>query len=70
MISALSGVNRNTQFMLAIKPDRVVITTGETQIEAMKVLIGLDGGRLSSDNAYQAIIHPSSAAIVNKNQIP
>jgi stage II sporulation protein GA (sporulation sigma-E factor processing peptidase) len=53
------GVNRNTQFMLAIKPDRVVITTGETQIEAMKVLIGLDGGRLSSDNAYQAIIHPS-----------
>jgi stage II sporulation protein GA (sporulation sigma-E factor processing peptidase) len=53
------GVNRNTQFMLAIKPDRVVITTGDTQIEAMKVLIGLDGGRLSSDNAYQAIIHPS-----------
>ena len=53
------GVNRNTQFMLAIKPDRVVITTDGKQIEASKVLIGLDGGRLSSDNAYQAIIHPS-----------
>ncbi|MDO3678137.1 sigma-E processing peptidase SpoIIGA [Paenibacillus ehimensis] len=53
------GVNRNTQFMLALKPDRVVITTGSGQIEANKVLIGLDGGRLSSDNAYQAIIHPS-----------
>ncbi|TVY09589.1 sigma-E processing peptidase SpoIIGA [Paenibacillus cremeus] len=53
------GVNRNTQFMLAIKPDRVVITTEGKQVEASKVLIGLDGGRLSSDNAYQAIIHPS-----------
>lgn len=53
------GVNRSTQFMLALKPDRVVITTDSGQIEAVKVLIGLDGGRLSSDNAYQAIIHPS-----------
>lgn len=53
------GVNRSTQFMLAIKPDRVVITTEGKQIEALKVLIGLDGGRLSSDNAYQAIIHPA-----------
>lgn len=53
------GVNRGTQFMLAIKPDRVIITTEDKQIESMKVLIGLDGGRLSSDNAYQAIIHPS-----------
>lgn len=53
------GVNRSTQFMLAIKPDRVVITTGDKQYEAMKVLIGFDSGRLSSDNAYQAIIHPN-----------
>ncbi|AEI42591.1 sigma-E processing peptidase SpoIIGA [Paenibacillus mucilaginosus] len=53
------GVNRSTQFMLAIKPDRVVITMEGRTMEAMKVLVGLDGGRLSSDNAYQAIIHPS-----------
>ncbi|MCZ8511240.1 sigma-E processing peptidase SpoIIGA [Paenibacillus filicis] len=53
------GVNRGMQFMLAIKPDRVIITTEDKQIESIKVLIGLDGGRLSSDNAYQAIIHPS-----------
>ncbi|MUG72606.1 sigma-E processing peptidase SpoIIGA [Paenibacillus validus] len=53
------GVNRSTQFMLALKPDKVVITTESGQIETIKVLIGLDGGRLSSDNAYQAIIHPS-----------
>ncbi|MCZ8518782.1 MULTISPECIES: sigma-E processing peptidase SpoIIGA [Paenibacillus] len=53
------GVNRSTQFMLALKPDRVVITLEGKTMEAMKVLVGLDGGRLSSDNAYQAIIHPS-----------
>ncbi|TDF96677.1 sigma-E processing peptidase SpoIIGA [Paenibacillus piri] len=53
------GVNRSTQFMLAIKPDRVVITMGDKQYETLKVLIGLDGGKLSSDNAYQAIIHPN-----------
>ncbi|SDC74393.1 stage II sporulation protein GA (sporulation sigma-E factor processing peptidase) [Paenibacillus sp. UNCCL117] len=53
------GVNRSTQFMLALKPDKVIITTEQGQTETLKVLIGLDGGRLSSDNAYQAIIHPS-----------
>lgn len=52
------GVNKGTQFMLAIKPDRVVITHNEKNIESLKVLIGLDGGTLSSDNSYQAIIHP------------
>jgi stage II sporulation protein GA (sporulation sigma-E factor processing peptidase) len=53
------GVNRSTQFMLAIKPDRVVITHNGKQYESIRVLIGLDAGKLSSDNAYQAIIHPS-----------
>lgn len=53
------GVNRNTQFMLAIKPDKVVITHNNKQMEASKVLIGLDGGKLCSDGSYQAIIHPA-----------
>jgi stage II sporulation protein GA (sporulation sigma-E factor processing peptidase) len=53
------GVNRSTQFMLAIKPDKVIIIRDDKQYETVKVLIGLDGGKLSSDNAYQAIIHPN-----------
>lgn len=53
------GVNRSTQFMLAIKPDKVVITHNDKQIEASKVLVGLDGGKLCSDGSYQAIIHPT-----------
>ncbi|MEC0229721.1 sigma-E processing peptidase SpoIIGA [Paenibacillus alba] len=58
------GVNRNTQFMLAIKPDKVVITHNQTQTEAIKVLVGLDGGKLCSDGSYQAIIHPALISAV------
>lgn len=52
------GVNRGTQFMLAIKPDAVSVLYQNKQLESHKVLIGFDGGTLSSDGTYQAIIHP------------
>ncbi|PYE45737.1 sigma-E processing peptidase SpoIIGA [Paenibacillus barcinonensis] len=52
------GINKGTAFMLAIKPDRVRVTMEETPYETTKVLIGLDGGVLSSDGKYQAVIHP------------
>ncbi|GGG10199.1 sigma-E processing peptidase SpoIIGA [Paenibacillus abyssi] len=60
------GVNRGTQFMLALKPDRVRIEQEGRVFESHKVLIGLDGGKLVSDGAYQAIIHPS--LIQNSNE--
>ncbi|OPA78771.1 sigma-E processing peptidase SpoIIGA [Paenibacillus selenitireducens] len=54
------GVNRGaTQWMLAIKPDKVAITHEGTTTECTKVLIGLDGGTLSSDGSYRAILHPT-----------
>lgn len=52
------GVNRGSAFMLAIKPDFVEIRIGYQTSHAVKVLIGLDGGSLSGDKSYQAIIHP------------
>lgn len=52
------GVNRGTQFMLAIKPDLVRVHYAERDWETGKVLIGFDGGNLSSDGSYRAIIHP------------
>lgn len=52
------GVNRSTQFMLALKPDEVKVIHGNQTIATGKVLIGFDGGTLSSDGSYQAIIHP------------
>lgn len=53
------GVNRGTQFMLALKPDKVVVVHNETEIVNEKVLVGLDGGKLCADGSYQAIIHPT-----------
>lgn len=56
------GVNRDTSFMLAVKPDAVRIDRGGEIHEPAKALIGLDGGRLAGDGAYRAIIHPSLLA--------
>ncbi len=53
------GINRGTQFMLALKPDQVRIEQDGACYVAVKVLIGLDGGKLVSDGTYQAIVHPS-----------
>lgn len=52
------GINKGTAFMLAIKPDQVKVTMEGTEYVTTKVLIGLDGGVLSSDGKYQAVIHP------------
>ncbi|MEO3947461.1 sigma-E processing peptidase SpoIIGA [Gorillibacterium sp. CAU 1737] len=53
------GVNRGTQFLLALKPDRVIVTCEEKRWETARVLVGLDGGQLSRDGAYRAILHPT-----------
>jgi stage II sporulation protein GA (sporulation sigma-E factor processing peptidase) len=53
------GVNRGTQFMLAVKPDQVVVRFHDNEVVNERVLVGLDGGKLCADGSYQAIIHPT-----------
>jgi len=52
-------VSREMQFIIAFRPDKVVINNQNVQT---KVLIGLDYGELSHDDTYQAIIHPELVA--------
>jgi stage II sporulation protein GA (sporulation sigma-E factor processing peptidase) len=52
------GINRGASFMLALKPDLVMIQIGGETFSSKRVLIGLDGGTLSGDGAYRAVIHP------------
>ncbi|MNZ95900.1 Sporulation factor SpoIIGA [compost metagenome] len=52
------GINKGTQFMIALKPDEVVVIMDGREVRTSRVLVGLDGGSLSSENAYRAIIHP------------
>ncbi len=53
------GVNRNAQFMLALKPDEVTVRLDGSVYRSTRVLVGWDGGRLSAEGAYRAIIHPA-----------
>ncbi|MBB6729638.1 sigma-E processing peptidase SpoIIGA [Cohnella zeiphila] len=53
------GMGTDTRLMLAIKPDSVTIgREGEPPRSYQRVLIGMDGGKLSPDGTYQAIVHP------------
>ncbi|MDP5273162.1 sigma-E processing peptidase SpoIIGA [Chengkuizengella axinellae] len=56
------GISASSQFMLAVKPDKVVILQDGKRIEVQKVLVGMKEGKLCTDNSYQAIIHPSLLA--------
>lgn len=53
------AVSGNSRLMLAIKPDSVVLSReGHPPMHVNRVLIGLDGGVMSAEGVYQAIIHP------------
>lgn len=53
------GVNGGFRLLLAIRPDAVEISMPDGRtVRETRVLIGLDGGHLSSDGAYRAIVHP------------
>ncbi|SFB35989.1 stage II sporulation protein GA (sporulation sigma-E factor processing peptidase) [Cohnella sp. OV330] len=50
----------NSKLMLAVKPDSVTISDAagkEAPCVQRRVLVGLDGGSLSSEGAYRAIVH-------------
>jgi len=53
------GINGSARFMLAVKPDEVSIRQGEKVTTSAKVFVGIEGGTLSADGAYRAIIHPA-----------
>jgi len=56
-------ITKEKQFILAIRPDKVLIyKTEEKLFNHTKVLIGLNYGNLSNDKSFQAIIHPDLLA--------
>ncbi|MFB9279989.1 sigma-E processing peptidase SpoIIGA [Cohnella cellulosilytica] len=53
------AVNGSSKLMLAVKPDLVLLyRDGHPPLQVNRVLIGLDGGTLSSEGTYRAIVHP------------
>lgn len=53
------SVRRGTDFLLALKPDKVQVVREGRTFSVNDVLIGLDSGPLSSDGTYQMIVHPA-----------
>lgn len=53
------GINGGGRFMLAIKPDEVMIKQGDRVSRVAKVFVGVEAGELSADGAYRAIVHPA-----------
>ncbi|ATH91337.1 sigma-E processing peptidase SpoIIGA [Bacillus glycinifermentans] len=52
------GVGHQHQFLLCVKPDRVLIYTKKEVLEAPKCLIGINTSPLSADDEFDAIVHP------------
>lgn len=59
------AVGQDHQFLLAIRPDQVVIINNEKEITVKKVLIGLSNTILSSNGEYECIIHPKMLTNTN-----
>lgn len=51
-------VGMEQQFLLAIKPDKVIIHTSQEQIMVTKAFVGLNYTPLSSEGDFDCIIHP------------
>ncbi|MCF6093611.1 sigma-E processing peptidase SpoIIGA [Microaerobacter geothermalis] len=65
------GVGKSQmQFLIAFRPERIVIHSQQGIFETERVLVGLQGKKLTKDDSYQAIIHPHLLMLKNKvNQI-
>lgn len=53
------SVSRGMGFLIAIKPEQVLLIQDEVRYETAKVLVGLNPIGLSADQQYHAIVHPA-----------
>ncbi|WP_100011041.1 sigma-E processing peptidase SpoIIGA [Lentibacillus sediminis] len=52
------GVQGSSMFLLAIRPEQIIIHYGEENIITNKVLIGIQFADLSKDDSYHCLLHP------------
>ncbi|MBA2874075.1 sigma-E processing peptidase SpoIIGA [Thermaerobacillus caldiproteolyticus] len=52
------AVGKEQQFLVAVRPDRIMICYENEWIEVQKGLVGLNEASLSADGEYQCIVHP------------
>ncbi|WP_085992466.1 sigma-E processing peptidase SpoIIGA [Oceanobacillus senegalensis] len=52
------GVQGSSMFLLAIRPDYIIVNYGEQTIKSRKLLIGIQFAGLTKDNSYHCLLHP------------
>ncbi|MDC3412841.1 sigma-E processing peptidase SpoIIGA [Aquibacillus sp. 3ASR75-11] len=52
------GVDGNRTFMIAIKPESLLLHYNNTELSTNKLLIGLQFGDLATDGSYHCLLHP------------
>lgn len=57
-IVPFQGVGGNREFMLAIKPDQLIIYYENEKITTNKLLIGIQFAELTKDQSYHCLLHP------------
>ncbi|GAF15152.1 LOW QUALITY PROTEIN: sporulation sigma-E factor processing peptidase [Bacillus sp. JCM 19045] len=57
-IIPFKAIGQNDRFIAALKPDQVTITHSDASFEVTNVLLGLYDEKLSSEDAFQCIVHP------------
>jgi len=64
-------VNGMSRLMLAVKPDSVLLfREALPPFQSNRLLIGLDGGTLSSEGSYRAIVHPDMVQADSASSAP
>ncbi|MBP1950603.1 sigma-E processing peptidase SpoIIGA [Virgibacillus litoralis] len=66
-IIPFQGVEGNRSFMMAIKPDNVVIFYNDQKIVTHKILIGIQFADLTKDQSYHCLLHPQIVKMATAN---
>jgi stage II sporulation protein GA (sporulation sigma-E factor processing peptidase) len=64
------SVSRGMDFLLAVKPDEVIVVQNGARYSTGKVLVGLNPIPLAADGRYQAIVHPAIIQSDDQNFTP
>jgi stage II sporulation protein GA (sporulation sigma-E factor processing peptidase) len=59
------GVEGKSNFLLALKPDKLIVYYGQEKIVTRKVLIGIQFARLTKDEAYHCLLQPQIIKIAS-----
>lgn len=59
------GVEGNSNFLIALRPDKIIVDYHQTKIVTSKVLIGIQFANLTKDQSYHCLLHPQMISLAS-----